>query len=125
MQLLYNHFKQSSYIGDNLAVKSGRYVAIWKDAKPKTTNEYRSHGLLPLNVLDYDEYGVTRSCVGCERNLPKGAYSNSAWKGVSRKQCLVCRAISVRQNQRERAERHDDDWEDDFDDSYLMGYYSD
>lgn len=120
---LYNHFRQGSYISDGLPDKSYRYVTIWRDAKPEAKDDFRCHGLLPLGVLDYHSHALTRSCVGCRRDLPEGAYSKSAWRGMSKRQCWVCRAISVKQTLHR-------DWDREVDERYesddnLFGYHSD
>ncbi len=115
IELLYNHFKKEEYINDQLLAKSAHYVAIWKDAKPHQTDEFRSHPLLPLNILDCHVQAQTRSCVGCRRNLPQMAFSKAAWKEMSKRQCWVCRAINVR-NEMHR------DWDRDEDNDY--GYDS-
>jgi len=107
---LYNHFRQGSYISDGLLDKSYRYVTIWRDAKPESTDDFRCHGLLPLGILDYHSHALTRSCMGCRRDLPEGAYSKSAWKGMSKRQCWVCRAISVRQTLHQGWDREVDDY---------------
>lgn len=120
---LYNHFRQGSYISDGLLDKSYRYVTIWRDAKPEVTDDFRCHGLLPLGILDYHSHALTRSCMGCRRDLPQGAYSKNAWKGMSKRQCWVCRAISVRQNLHQGWDQEVDDYYES--DDNIFGYHSD
>jgi len=119
---LYNHFRQGSYISDGLLDKSYRYVTIWRDAKPEATDDFRCHGLLPLGILDYHSHALTRSCMGCRRDLPEGAYSRSAWKGMSKRQCWVCRAISVRQNLHQGWDREVDDYYESDDGMFNSDY---
>jgi len=110
MGLLYNHFKEEGYITSQLSEQSDRYVGIWQDAKPKKTDEYRSHALLPLQILDYRYgYGPVRSCIGCQRNLPHTAYSNTAWGGLKRRRCWACRAIYLKIKANNAPSYDDDD----------------
>ena len=116
MGLLYNHFKDEGYITSQLSAQSDRYVGIWQDAKPNKTDEYKGHALLPLQILDYS-YGPVRSCVCCQRNLPRAAYSNTTWGGSKQRRCWVCRAIYL------KIKAHSYDDSDDYDVPGLFGWY--
>lgn len=103
--LLYNHFETNGYISGQLSAQSDRYVAIWEDAKPGQRDVYRNHGLLPLQVFDCSD-GPMRSCMGCQRNLPRAAYSQTAWGKPNQRRCWVCRAIYRKPG---KAHSYDDD----------------
>jgi hypothetical protein len=118
MEQLYNHFKRSGYTTDQLFIKSGRYVSIWQQAKPEGTDDFKGHGLLPLGILDYQSHDLTHRCMGCHRDLPQAAYSKAAWKEVSKRQCWVCRAISVRKQLHKGWDRDSDGYGDDSEDDY-------
>ncbi|KAJ3991437.1 ribonuclease H-like domain-containing protein, partial [Lentinula boryana] len=70
---LYTHFIEAGYIQHpflslNLS-QSKRYISIWNDAPPEQGNIYRSHPLLPLEIIDFIPSNTTITCQGCSRNL--------------------------------------------------------
>jgi len=60
--------------------------------------EFRSHALLPLQVIDYDRGGPLPICMGCQRGFTKEAYSKSGWKVASKRYCWICLAIKIRKH---------------------------
>jgi hypothetical protein len=61
--LLYAYFKEQGYINkDRLLARNARYLSISENAKPRATDILKNHSLLPL---DYNDYALTRSCIGC------------------------------------------------------------
>lgn len=68
--------------------ESMRYVTLHKQSQPKGDDQYKSHPLLPLGILN----PVCRNCVGCERQLPFESFANT----YSGTQCYVCSAITKR-----------------------------
>ena len=107
--ILYAHFKEQGYINnDRLLAQSARYLSIFENARPRATDIFKKHPLLPLHILDYNNYALTRSCIGCKRSLPEVAYPKSAWRQV-KKQCWVCRAISVRTEMHRNWEQEEND----------------
>ena len=115
--ILYAHFKEQGYIdNDRLSAQSARYVSILQTAKPRSTDIFKRHPLLPLHILDYNGYALTRSCISCSRNLPETAFSKSGWRLAKKRQCWVCRAISVRREIHDNWEREEaDNWDEGFD----------
>jgi exonuclease 3'-5' domain-containing protein 1 len=77
--------------------ESMRYVTFHKHAQPKGGDEYKSHSLLPLGILN----PPLRKCVGCQRELPFGAFAFA--KADSGRQCFVCRAITTRMKDEPRS----------------------
>lgn len=109
IEQLYDDMKSKDHITDTIATRSELYVSLWNDAKPAKTDKYRNHPLLPLNILIPNTYGNMRVCMHCKRRLPQDAYGKAAWRLAEKRQCWVCRAISVRGNMHSEWARHDDD----------------
>ncbi|KIM42640.1 hypothetical protein M413DRAFT_408566 [Hebeloma cylindrosporum] len=116
--ILYAHFKEQGYINnDRLPSQSARYVSLLQGAKPRATDIFNQHPLLPLHILEYNGYALTRSCISCKRSLPETAFSKSGWKQAKKRECWVCRAISVRRKMHDNWEREEGgDWDGDFED---------
>lgn len=119
--LLYAHFKTGGYISSELSAQSMRYISIWKDKQPKETDTFKQHPILPLRILDFSHCSYTKSCVGCQRDLPEAAFSKAAWKGVSLRRCWVCRAIQERNRLQDNWDRDDDYYDLSDDDGYNYG----
>ena len=68
--------------------ESMRYVTFHKYSQPNDEDQYKSHSLLPLGILD----PPLRKCVGCERQLPFDSFIETDSGG----QCYVCMAIMKR-----------------------------
>ncbi|KAJ3737447.1 ribonuclease H-like domain-containing protein, partial [Lentinula guzmanii] len=75
---LYTHFIQAGYIQHPLLSlnlsQSKRYISIWNDAPPEQGNIYRSHPLLPLEIIDFIPSNTTITCQGCSRNLSSSSF---------------------------------------------------
>jgi exonuclease 3'-5' domain-containing protein 1 len=125
--ILYAHFKEQGYINnDRLSAQSARYLSISQNAKPRATDIFKKHPLLPLHILDYNDYALTRACIGCTRPLPEAAYPKSGWKQAKKRQCWVCRAISVRREIHDNWGREEyDDWETEQYDDWERQWYDD
>jgi len=99
ISMLYAHFKERGYINNHrLSTQSARYVSIFQGARPLVTDIFHRHCLLPLHILDYNGSAETRPCISCRRSLPQTAYPPQGWKTPSKRQCWVCRAVSVKSN---------------------------
>ncbi|KAF5380146.1 hypothetical protein D9615_006308 [Tricholomella constricta] len=91
---LYLFFRDAGYLYSQISGDSMRYVSIYNDRQPTLDDGFRSHGLLPLDILDHAEGGIRGTCVYCERSLPKSCFSKGNWAGgVGNRQCQVCRAV--------------------------------
>jgi exonuclease 3'-5' domain-containing protein 1 len=110
--LLHENFKQKGYLDDQLLEQSARYLSLWKDAKPRKMDEFRSHALLPLHVIDHDRGGLLQICMGCQRGFTKEAYSKSGCKVASKRYCWVCLPIKIRKHMHDVWAR-DNDGDDD------------
>lgn len=107
--ILYAHFKEQGYINnDRLSAQSARYLSIFQKAKPRATDIFSQHPLLPFQILDYNDSAFTQPCISCSRSLPEDAYSKAGWKTPKKRQCWVCRAINVRSNMHYNWDRQDD-----------------
>ncbi|KAJ3742011.1 ribonuclease H-like domain-containing protein [Lentinula detonsa] len=75
---LYTHFIQAGYLQHPLLSlnlsQSKRYISIWNDAPPEQGNIYRSHPLLPLEIIDFIPSNTTITCQGCSRNLSSSSF---------------------------------------------------
>jgi len=99
ISMLYAHFKERGYTNNHrLSTQSARYVSIFQGARPVVTDIFHRHCLLPLHILDYNGSAETRPCISCRRSLPQTAYPPQGWKTPSKRQCWVCRAVSVKSN---------------------------
>ena len=59
---LYAHFKEQGYIiNDRLSAQSARYLSISHNERPRATDEFKRHPLLPLHILEYKDFALTRS----------------------------------------------------------------
>ena len=97
ISMLYAHFKEKGYINNHrLSAQSVHYVSIFQGARPVATDIFHRHSLLPLHILNYNDSAETRSCISCRRSLPQSAYSTQVWETPSKRQCWVCRAVSVK-----------------------------
>ncbi|KAJ3743028.1 ribonuclease H-like domain-containing protein [Lentinula detonsa] len=75
---LYTHFIEAGYIQHPFLSlnfsQSKRYISIWNDAPPEQGNIYRSHPLLPLEIIDFIPTNTTITCQGCSRNLSSSSF---------------------------------------------------
>ncbi|KAF8073306.1 ribonuclease H-like domain-containing protein [Lyophyllum atratum] len=92
---LYNHFEGAGYLYSQISDDSARYVSIWKDSKPASSNMYRNHGLLPLDIIDHRNVAAASLgyCMSCERLLPKTCYTKWLAHSAASRKCFVCRAV--------------------------------
>jgi len=74
--------------------ESTRYVTIHKYSHPKPEDQYRSHSLLPLGILN----PPLRKCIGCERQLSFESFAMTD----SGRQCYVCTVITRRMKDQSR-----------------------
>ncbi|KAJ4481040.1 ribonuclease H-like domain-containing protein [Lentinula aciculospora] len=104
---LHYHFIQLGYIDQDLPDISQRYISIWSDALPIPGDIYRSHPLLPLEILNLPTTPTTTIiCQGCARQLTLSSFPSSP--GLA-PHCWVCLAVplwlhtsQVRREQREK-----------------------
>ncbi|KAF5345210.1 hypothetical protein D9758_009657 [Tetrapyrgos nigripes] len=97
ISLLYQKFLENEYLGKVSTEESQRYISMWRDKTPSPSDRYRLHAFLPLNIIEYD-YGLTKTCEGCARGLPRSCFSATAWnvnfqelrKTLSRLSCHSC-----------------------------------
>ncbi|KAJ6626693.1 hypothetical protein B0H10DRAFT_1998138 [Mycena sp. CBHHK59/15] len=127
ISLLFDHFLQQGYIDPSLPARSLKYVRLWSDAPPHPTDVYRSHPILPLEILEPPPPAPPMiMCTGCHRDLRRPSFPSTSPPNQMR--CFVCAAIIVKT----RSEEHgglrtgfmdlediylydDDDGRDDFD----------
>ncbi|KAJ3755442.1 ribonuclease H-like domain-containing protein, partial [Lentinula raphanica] len=120
---LYAHLTQQGYINPYLRIllyQSKRYVSIWSDAPPVLGDDYRSHPILPLEIIDAfpeNEYGSrpakgTIVCGGCARTLTTDSFPRLSRTAAARRYCFVCYVLPkyletriMRQEQREREKK--------------------
>ncbi|KAF5381895.1 hypothetical protein D9757_007596 [Collybiopsis confluens] len=111
---LYSHFLQAGYIDSDLPSQSQRYVSIWSDHPPKPDDIYRSHPLLPLDILTSTNPLTSHTvlCVGCARHLTLSSFpkkeQNTHMHKRTQRHCWVCMAVphwlnmlQIRKEQRE------------------------
>ncbi|KAF5373972.1 hypothetical protein D9615_009915 [Tricholomella constricta] len=92
---LYLSFRDAGYLYPKISDDSMCYVSLYNDRQPRYDDEFRNHGLLPLDILDHAEAGIRGTCVYCERSLPKSCFSKGNWAGgIGDRQCQVCRAVT-------------------------------
>ncbi|KAL4268731.1 hypothetical protein AB1N83_001916 [Pleurotus pulmonarius] len=88
IELIYGEFERRGILGRELEEISQRYVSVWSDEKPRRSDIYRQHPLLPLNILAYSPVtNVDRRCAGCQRLLPGNCFTSASLK---ERKCLVC-----------------------------------
>ena len=88
IELIYGEFERRGILGRELEEISQRYVSVWSDEKPRRSDNYRQHPLLPLNILAYSPVvSFDRRCVGCQRLLPGNCFTSASLK---EHKCLVC-----------------------------------
>eukprot|EP00386_Alphamonas_edax_P016210 GDKI01049523.1.p1 GENE.GDKI01049523.1~~GDKI01049523.1.p1 ORF type:complete len:166 (+),score=52.98 GDKI01049523.1:136-633(+) len=86
---------------DAVTSASKRYATIHTASQPRSGDNYISHGLLPLGVLDTPTAtpGMVcvqqggRQCTGCRRRFNAACFPVSQWGGSGGDKCLVCSAI--------------------------------
>lgn len=110
ISLLFHHFQRQGYIHPPLPAHSLKYVRLWSDAAPQPNDRYRSHPILPLEILDSPLDTAQLMCTGCHRTL---ACSSFATTFVPK--CLVCSAIGAKL-QREQVTLQTRGYSIDFDD---------
>jgi exonuclease 3'-5' domain-containing protein 1 len=109
INLLFDHFTGKNYIDHHRLIdQSRRYITMW-DERPNPSNGMKNHSLLPLGILDWS-FAFCKECKSCHRSLPSECYSNTGWKLAEKRQCWVCRALSVKENLQTQWNRDDDDY---------------
>lgn len=85
---LYSAFTQKYFIDEpKLLQQSARYIAL-RQGSLRAAGE--GHPLLPLEILSAPSISEAKHvCLTCKRSLDTSAFSNA------RKNCWVCRAVSV------------------------------
>lgn len=91
---LFDTFKTAGWTKLLSSEESTRYVTFHKYSQPKAEDQYKSHSLLPLGILD----PPFRKCVGCERQLPFESFAMTDSGG----RCYVCTAIMRRMKDKTR-----------------------
>ncbi|GLB41423.1 putative 3'-5' exonuclease [Lyophyllum shimeji] len=105
---VYAAFAAAAYLEryPSVLADSMRYISLWADRPPAegALERYRSHGLLPLHVIDVDTEAedqerdrdvALRVCGYCERALPQTCFRADVWDRGDVRQCLVCRAVGL------------------------------
>ncbi|KAE9382344.1 hypothetical protein BT96DRAFT_774712, partial [Gymnopus androsaceus JB14] len=69
IDILHSCFLQDGYIDSELPSQSQLYVSLWSDAPPHPENIFRSHPLLPLDILKTSPSSPKMTCPGCARLL--------------------------------------------------------
>jgi len=96
--LLFEYFTKENYINDRLEDQSERYITLWKNERPESPDRFKNNPLLPLGILDASSTRFTKPCKFCHRDFPSNCYSKAGWRLTAKRQCLVCRALSVKEN---------------------------
>ncbi|KAJ6597787.1 hypothetical protein DFH09DRAFT_1304550 [Mycena vulgaris] len=92
ISLLFDHFIRQGYINPSLSACSLKYVRLWSDSPPSSTDVYRSHPIKPLEIFESSPHESAASkCTGCRRTLGR-----SSFPSTSQSRCFVCTAISAR-----------------------------
>ncbi|KAJ3967574.1 ribonuclease H-like domain-containing protein [Lentinula raphanica] len=122
IHILHSHFSNENYIVPHLSVllyQSKLYVSLWSDAPPVPGDDYRSHPLLPLEIISAQSPtidGLLKSttpsvmCKGCLRSLTLGSFPVvNTRDGVVSEFCIVCYVLPIylemKRMRRERIER--------------------
>ncbi|KAJ7120234.1 hypothetical protein C8R44DRAFT_877673 [Mycena epipterygia] len=98
------------YIDAPLSPRSLQYIRLWSDAPPRASDVYRSHPILPLEIIQSpgaSDSSAMFTCTGCRRSLSRPSFPFISPKNQI--QCFV--AIRVK----------DFDLYDDRDDFDLFG----
>ena len=96
---LYDYFSRVGYLSLVAVEQSMRYISLHRHSPPDRDNIYAAHPLLPLGILgDGPIYGLTKTCLGCNRTLSLFGLSPSE---VSSR-CFVCRAVDIRRQSARR-----------------------
>ncbi|KAK7448067.1 hypothetical protein VKT23_013823 [Stygiomarasmius scandens] len=100
--ILLEYFQEAQYLSEDLPMWSQRYISIWSDAQPDDENVYRSHPLLPLEILRFDPTKVNvssnRFCDGCQRSLSVRSFPLNHAHGTRSsggRFCFVCMAVPL------------------------------
>ncbi|KAJ3758067.1 ribonuclease H-like domain-containing protein [Lentinula raphanica] len=128
IHILYSHFTLKNYIVPHIPVllyQSKLYVSLWSDAPPVPGDDYRSHPLLPLEIISAQSPtidGLLKSttpsvmCKGCLRSLTLGSFPvvNTRDRVIS-EFCIVCYVLPIylemKRMRRERIERDNEEKE--------------
>ncbi|KAF9074508.1 hypothetical protein BDP27DRAFT_1390629 [Rhodocollybia butyracea] len=127
---LYTHFLSCGYIQSpipsSLISTSQKYISLWSDLQPSPDDVYRSHPLLPLEILEIDFLAPTKvntasvtestiKCSGCARYLSSSSFITPSLRSSTRF-CYICTAVpfwkqtlQLRKEQREMRERMKND----------------
>lgn len=102
IDLLYNHFLQNNWINSIsfplLLIQSKRYLSTrWEQDRTNSKNIFRSHALLPLDVLNTPQAPFER-CRGCERMLSLYCFRSVKRSGrvIRKSRCRVCNALATK-----------------------------
>ncbi|KDQ17732.1 hypothetical protein BOTBODRAFT_105228 [Botryobasidium botryosum FD-172 SS1] len=115
---VYACFQEKSYMDEcDLLLQSQKYVSLW-DAPPRSHDTYKSHPLLPLDILQLpSSREALVECVGCKRRLTTQSFSKTGLRLPSKRRCWVCLAVSVQQHTKQQWDR-DDDLDCEYSDEY-------
>ena len=100
ISLLLKHFKEVNYINPyyDLSDKSQRYITMWRDGRPRSCDQFSSHALLPLGILDPPCGRKLKPCKSCNHHLSSECFSKAGWENARKRRCWVCRALAVKSN---------------------------
>ncbi|KAF9467847.1 ribonuclease H-like domain-containing protein [Collybia nuda] len=103
MGLLYDEFSVKGYTNyPGLCGESVRYVELWKNDQPVPGDLYKSHPLLPLEILYSYPNSIRRGCSGCKRFLSQASFRGNGIR------CLVCKVVKkkgLHKNQKKKLTR--------------------
>ncbi|KAE9406142.1 hypothetical protein BT96DRAFT_283577 [Gymnopus androsaceus JB14] len=112
IDILHSCFLQDGYIDSELPSQSQLYVSLWSDAPPHPDDIFRSHPLLPLDILKTNPSSPKLTCPGCARLLSLPCFPVRVKQSIPAhlaNHCWVCLAVPqwlymmrVRKEQRER-----------------------
>lgn len=94
---LYADFVSKGYIEESeLIDQSERYISLHRSSLPPPGS---GHCLLPLGILSPPStYRSALTCGTCARSLSPDCFSQTARNSGGKRNCWVCRALSVRQS---------------------------
>ncbi|KAL0958074.1 hypothetical protein HGRIS_000252 [Hohenbuehelia grisea] len=77
---LYMKLISSGFIRTKLVAQSARYVRLWKGARPRIDDRFKSHPFLMLDILENDPSASRKICSGCARSLSQRCFSKKRGK---------------------------------------------
>ncbi|KAJ7718473.1 ribonuclease H-like domain-containing protein [Mycena olivaceomarginata] len=99
ISLLFDTLSREGYLGSSLPAQSLRYIRLWSDAAPRHGDKYRSHPILPLEILDTPTTNSPLiTCSECCRSLRDVSFLQNPPSVLlpALRQCYVCDAIMRR-----------------------------